>query len=39
MRALAGSPAGASEARSYLADYPRGFARDEASRILGTSPR
>jgi hypothetical protein len=39
MRALAGSPAGSSEARSYLADYPRGFARDEASRILGSSPR
>jgi hypothetical protein len=39
MRALAGSPAGASEARSYLADYPRGFARDEANRLLGSSPR
>ena len=42
MRALAaaGGPAAAeSEARSYLADYPRGFARQEANRILGSMPR
>jgi ferric-dicitrate binding protein FerR (iron transport regulator) len=42
MRALAaagGPPAAAAEARSYLTDYPRGFARQEASRILGSLPR
>jgi ferric-dicitrate binding protein FerR (iron transport regulator) len=41
MRALAasGSPAAAGEAQSYLADYPRGFARQEANRILASLPR
>jgi len=42
MRALAGAGgpvAAEGEARSYLADYPRGFARHEASRILGSLPR
>jgi hypothetical protein len=37
MRALlnvGGAVAAASEARSYLADYPQGFARHEANRIL-----
>jgi hypothetical protein len=37
MRALlnvGGPNAAASEARSYLADYPQGFARQEANRIL-----
>jgi outer membrane protein assembly factor BamD (BamD/ComL family) len=38
MRALlaGGNPAAAAaEARSYLSDYPQGFARQEASRVLG----
>jgi ferric-dicitrate binding protein FerR (iron transport regulator) len=42
MRALAaasGPAAAAGEARSYLRDYPRGFARQEANRILGSLPR
>jgi len=40
MRALAGAGGPVEgEARSYLADYPRGFARHEASRILGNPPR
>jgi ferric-dicitrate binding protein FerR (iron transport regulator) len=42
MRALlgAGGPTAADgEARAYLADYPRGFARQEANRILAGVPR
>jgi ferric-dicitrate binding protein FerR (iron transport regulator) len=42
MRALAsagGLAAAQGEARSYLADYPRGFARQEASRMVGSPPR
>ena len=42
MRALlgAGVPAAAeAEARAYLVDYPRGFARSEAGRIVAGAPR
>jgi hypothetical protein len=42
MRALvsAGAAAAATaEARSYLVDYPQGFARQEASRIVAGAPR
>jgi hypothetical protein len=42
MRALAASgpeTAAATEARSYLNDYPQGFARQEANRILSGSSR
>jgi ferric-dicitrate binding protein FerR (iron transport regulator) len=42
MRALlssGGSAAAEAEARVYLADYPRGFARAEASRILAGASR
>jgi ferric-dicitrate binding protein FerR (iron transport regulator) len=42
MRALfsaGGAPAAAAEARSYLNDYPQGFARQEAARILASGSR
>jgi len=42
MRALvsaAGVAAAAAEARSYLSDYPQGFARQEANRILASPSR
>ena len=42
MRALAGAGgpvAAEGEARSYLTDYPKGFARHEATRILGNLRR
>ncbi|MET0592056.1 MAG: FecR domain-containing protein, partial [Polyangiaceae bacterium] len=42
MRALVGaggSASAAAEARSYLSDYPQGFARQEANRILSGTPR
>lgn len=41
MRALFGSgaAAAAADARAYLSDYPQGFARQEANRILAGTPR
>jgi hypothetical protein len=42
MRALVsagGGTAAAAEARSYLSDYPRGFARQEANRIVNSTAR
>lgn len=35
MRLLAATPEGATEAKRYLARYPRGFAADEAKTLLG----